>query len=86
MNYTKMEGVNDKTRNDSFRKWTGMPQTTRSSKMPGLSLNHAKLVAVHRKMGDVEKVATSIDSGLDKTGGFVENKRNISQMAWSKIR
>lgn len=25
MNYTKMEGVNDKTRNDSFRKWTGMP-------------------------------------------------------------
>lgn len=52
--------------------------------MPGLSLNHAKLVAVHRKMGDVEKVATSID--IDKTGGFVEHKRNISQIAWSKIR
>lgn len=25
MNYTRMEGINDKTNRDSFRKWTGMP-------------------------------------------------------------
>jgi len=25
MNYTKMEGVNDRSKQGSFRKWTGMP-------------------------------------------------------------
>lgn len=29
MNFKKMEGINDMSKEGSFRKWTGMPQTTR---------------------------------------------------------
>ena len=30
MNYKKMPGLNDRIKTENFRKWTGMPQTTRN--------------------------------------------------------
>lgn len=52
MNFKKTEGINEHAGANSFRKWTGMPQTTRANKKlqaPGLSDNHAKVVAEHRR-------------------------------------
>lgn len=57
INYKKTEGINDQSMLKSFRKWTGMPQTTRNASgthrqlMPGLNHKQAanKLVASHRK-------------------------------------
>ena len=52
MNYKKTEGINEQAGAGSFRKWTGMPQTTRANKklqIPGLAINHAKVMAEHRK-------------------------------------
>ena len=37
MNFKKTEGINDQSIKGSFRKWTGMPQTTRDKKIPGLT-------------------------------------------------
>ena len=49
MNYKKTEGINDQCQG-TFRKWTGMPQTTRLTKISGMPINNqAKLVADHRK-------------------------------------
>ena len=42
MNYKKTEGINEQAGAGSFRKWTGMPQTTRANKklsIPGIVVN-----------------------------------------------
>ena len=38
-NYKKTEGINDQSMRGSFRKWTGMPQTTRNGVIPSLIFN-----------------------------------------------
>ena len=39
LNYKVANGINDQSMRGSFRKWTGMPQTTRPNKIPALPLN-----------------------------------------------
>ena len=38
-NYKKTEGINDKSVKGTFRKWTGMPSTTRNGIIPSLNFN-----------------------------------------------
>ena len=67
VNYKKTEGINDQSIQDSFRKWTGMPKTTRGEKMPSLTGNQAFIVTEHRKkttMYPVDEKYTSLDSAL----------------------
>ena len=67
-----------------------MPQTTRLTKIPGLALNQAKLVADHRKktvFPSAEKKHGSVDRGSDGNASIESpTNRNISQTAWKKIR
>ena len=86
LNYKRAEGIND--HQSSFRKWTGIPMTTRANKIPDLALNQAKLVAEHRKKTAMsfEKQNGSFDSALGSTTEEPTPMRNISQSAWNKIR
>ena len=87
MNYKKTEGINEQAGAGSFRKWTGMPQTTRASKklaIPGLNVNKAKMVADHRKK---TVLPIEMQNSFESTLGQTEHpSRNISQTAWNKIR
>ena len=73
MNYTKTVGINDQSVVDSFRKWTGFPQTTRNSSqhklMPGLA---AKIVADHRKNAVNFQTA-------DKPGALAESALSLGK-------
>ena len=87
MNYKKTEGINEQAGAGSFRKWTGMPQTTRANKklqIPGLNINKAQMVADHRKKTvHPNEMQSSVESSLGQTEAPT---RNISQSAWNKIR
>ena len=52
LNFTKTDGINDQTDNSNFRKWTGLPETTRVHKdklaMNKFALRQDKVVADHR--------------------------------------
>ena len=84
LNFNRAVGINDKSALGSFRKWTGMPQTTRAGKVPAVPLIHQKVVDQHRKQQNltIEKQA-SLDGS---TGSVDAQKRQISQSAWNKIR
>ena len=84
LNYNRASGINDKSALGSFRKWTGMPQTTRASKVPGVPLIHQAVVDQHRKqqINTIEKQG-SIDGSVSS---LEPSKRQISQSAWNKIR
>ena len=83
MNYMKTDGINDQTRGSSFRKWTGMPQTTRANKVPSLALNHTKMISEHRRNMTSKDVVSQNESVMSPAD---VPARNISQSAWNKIR
>ena len=87
MNYKKTEGINEQAGANSFRKWTGMPQTVRANKklqIPGLTTS--KVVAEHRKKTVYPDVQSSLESSALGHAEPVAPARNISQSAWNKIR
>ncbi len=66
MNFTRTDGINDSATKESFRRWTGIPMTTRvGKKFAALPLSKSKVIATHRKQNipSVDK-RVSIDSGL----------------------
>ena len=87
MNFTRMAGINDMVKNENMRQWTGIPQTTRNSKVPSLNLNQKKLVAHHRKTTQNEEVYDKTTASMNRApASSHEARRNISKTAWNKIR
>ena len=78
-NYKKTEGINDQSKG-SFRKWTGMPATTRNDrdKIPSLTLNQTKIIEEHRKKPTVVFPPDDRYTAFDSALGSREASRNIS--------
>ena len=94
MNYKMLSGINDhQSLRGSFRKWTGMPQTTRTNKMPELvAVKESRLIADHRKraLKSIDKKSGFHESSTISAGNedspHNHTHRNISKSAWNKIR
>ena len=76
LNFTKTDGINDHVDKSNFRKWTGLPETTRTNKITTKMLGNRadKIVAEHRKITALEP----LDMSKFKT---VDPKDNTSKLS-----
>ena len=98
LNFTMTDGINDKVDKNNFRKWTGLPETTRANKIAvkKLSTRPDKVVAEHRKMTMLEPLEASKFKTIDTSnntskmssisGKGEQLGKNIPMSARNKIR